>query len=113
MYFNNVHVDKFIIADGVTSDHVTAIHCAVFAVDHTIIKEDMLGLVVSLVYEQELSLGTLVVGSLIERLLVIFNDHRARLFEGFENTLVHLKGVSGDFNFILLNQIKVSHLLYT
>jgi len=77
VYFNHIHVDKFIITDGITSDHVTAIHTAVFTVDNTIIKENVLGLVVSLVYEQELPLGTLVVSSLIERLLVVFDYHRA------------------------------------
>lgn len=77
MNFDNVHIDKLVIADSVSINNIAAINCAVVSVICSIIKENMLGLIITLVNKEKLSLSTFVVKSTCKCFVVIFYNHAA------------------------------------
>jgi hypothetical protein len=80
MHLDNVHVDEFIVRNGLSGDNITAINDTIISEVGIVIKEDLLSVVVSLIDHHQFSSNRLF-ASVFPAIEVLLDKHRARFLK--------------------------------
>jgi hypothetical protein len=80
MHLDNVHVDEFIVRNGLSGDNITAINDTIISEVGIVIKEDLLSVVVSLIDHHQFSSNRFF-ASVFPAIEVLLDKHRARFLK--------------------------------